>query len=428
MLVVIFFENWVVMFRSIGYLAKILLCLFLPLFLGCTKAKEVVPIFPCTDRIVNAYGVNCHLTFLQDYTRRDEELKIMNSIGINMVRGGAHSFALGYRNGIFNPLMMDSVVRSVENAKIPLHGDLSIDAFGKYFWQDYNKYIEYVDYLSSRYNKRVYDWEVINEVDLNVHTSNVAYKYVNLLKCIYPVFKKNGRQNKVLVSGLADVTKPFLDSLCHHEAYKYFDVMNLHSYESPERIPKQLETVRKVMNKYGWEKEVWLGECGMHTAPNTTKRNHWNNGKWLLEEQARRLPRIYLIAFAYGINKVYWYEIRAGEKDLFDREQHFGLLHANLTPKPAFLSYKTLIAKCPNLSIRPRLYVVGENYMAKWTTPKGKIVYAVWSVAPRPLNIKTEGPAKFYDLYGNKIKQPSRLSSSIVYIENAKSVTFIPAK
>ena len=120
MLVVIFFENWVVMFRSIGYLAKILLCLFLPLFLGCTKAKEVVPIFPCTDRIENAYGVNCHLTFLQDYTRRDEELKIMNSIGINMVRGGAHSFALGYRNGKFNPLMMDYVVRSVENAKIPL--------------------------------------------------------------------------------------------------------------------------------------------------------------------------------------------------------------------------------------------------------------------------------------------------------------------
>lgn len=314
MLVAIFFENWVVMFRSIGYLAKILLCLFLPLFLGCTKAKEVVPIFPCTDRIENAYGINCHLTFLQDYTRRDAELDKMTSIGINMVRGGAHSFALGYRNGKFNPLMMDSVVRSVENAKIPLHGDLSIDAFGKYFWQDYNKYIEYVDYLSSRYNKRVYDWEVINEVDLNVHTSNAAYKYVNLLKCIYPVFKKNGRQNKVLISGLADVTSSFLDSLCHYEAYKYFDVMNMHSYESPERIPKQLETVRKVMNKHGWEKEVWLGECGMHTAPDTTKRNHWNNGKWLLEEQARRLPRIYLIAFAYGINKVYWYEIRQVKK------------------------------------------------------------------------------------------------------------------
>lgn len=88
-------------------------------------------------------------------------------------------------------------------------------------------------------------------------------------------------------------------------------------------------------DKYGWEKEVWLGECGMHTAPDTTKTNKWSNKVWLEQEQAHRLPRIYLISFAYGINKVYWYEIRAEEKEPYNKEHHFGLLHSDLSPKPA---------------------------------------------------------------------------------------------
>ena len=408
----------------IGLTYRFVLCLSVASFCGCVEAEKVKPLFPCTDKLENAYGVDCHLTFSQDYTRRDAELAMMNKIGINMVRGGSHFFALGYKGDEFNPLMMDSVVKSVENANIPMHGNLSMDAFGKKFWEDLDGYSRYVDYISNRYNGHILNWEVINEVDLTLKTDSSAFKYSQLLKRIYPIFKKDGRQNNVLISGLADVCSPFLDSLCQYEVYKYFDIMNFHTYDRPENFIKHFNVLRNMMDKYGWEKEVWLGECGMHTAPDTLKNDIWNDKEWLIQEQARRLPRIYLTAFAYGINKVFWYEIRSEEIDSYYSEHHFGLLHADLRPKPAFKAYETLIQMCPDRSTRPTLSVFGENYLASWITPKGETVYAAWSVSPIPLSIKVDGNSKYYDLYGKRIKKPQMLNSSIVYIRNAKNVSF----
>lgn len=396
------------------------------LFVDCTNAEDVAPLFPCTDKLQEAYGVNCHLTFHQDYSRRDAELALMNRIGVNCVRGGAHFFALGFGDGGFHPHMMDSVLMSVKKTGVVMHGNLSIDAFGKKCWENMEGYARYVDYLSDRYNGEIFNWEVINEVDLTFKTDQAAKKYANLLKRIYPVFKKDGRNNNVLISGLAQVRTPFLDSLCMYNAYRFFDIMNIHTYDQPEKLYQHFYALREVMDKYGWEKEVWLGECGMHTAPDTTKANQWSNRDWLIAEQARRLPRIYLIAFAYGINKVYWYETRAEEKNPYDMEHHFGLLHADLTPKPAYYAYKTLIEKCPDKSTRPKLKIVGENYLASWVTPKGKKVWAAWSLAHSPLNIKTGKKAQYYDLYGKKIKDPIKLGPSVIYIENIKDVLLVP--
>lgn len=390
-------------------------------FTSCAQ-ECIEPLFPCTERLDHAYGVNCHLAFSQDYTRRDAELKKMNEIGINMVRGGSHFFTLGYKNGQFNPIMKDSIVASVEKAKIPMHGDLSMDAFGKKMWEDMDAYARYVDYITERYNGRINCWEVVNEVDLAMKTDSAAYKYAKVLEHIYPYFKNKGKQNKVLVSGLAEVMNPFFDELCSYGADKYFDVMNMHSYDTPERLPLHYESLRATMDKYGWEKEVWLGECGMPTAPDTTKNNVWADKEWLVQEQARRLPRIYLISFAYGINKVYWYEIRAEEKDPYDREHHFGLLHSDLTPKPAANAYKALIKMCPDGSTRPTLFQDGGFYIASWTTPKGKKMWAVWSLGNIKNRLKIKGNAKYYDLYGNRLKDVEEFDTSIVYISGARSV------
>jgi hypothetical protein len=402
----------------------ILLLAIFTCFTSCAQ-EVILPLFPCTERLEHSYGVNCHLAFSQDYTRRDAELKIMNEIGINMVRGGSHFFTLGYKNGQFNPKMMDSIAASVENAKIPMHGDLSLDAFGKKMWEDVDAYSRYVNYITERYNGRINYWEVANEVDLSMKTENAAYKYAQVLKQIYPYFRNNGKQNKILLSGLANVQSQFFDELCSYEADSYFDVMNMHSYDAPEKLPLHFKSLRTTMDKYGWEKEVWLGECGMHTAPDTTKTNKWSDKEWLIQEQARRLPRIYLISFAYGINKVYWYEIRAEEKDPYDREHHFGLLHSDLTPKPAALAYKTLIKMCPDGSTRPQLIQKGENYIVSWLTPKGKKMWAVWSVGKLPAKIIVKGRTKYYDLFGKKKKKLESLSTELQYIENAKDVTFM---
>lgn len=144
--------------------------------------------------------------------------------------------------------------------------------------------------------------------------------------------------------------------------------------------------------------------------------------EWLEQEQARRFPRIYMISFAYGINKVYWYEIRAEEKDPYDSEHHFGLLHSDLTPNPAANAYKALIKMCPDGSTRPTLFQDGGFYIASWTTPKGKKMWAVWSLGNIKNRPKIKGNAKYYDLYGNRLKDVKEFDTSIVYISGARSV------
>lgn len=97
------------------------------------------------------------------------------------------------------------------------------------------------------------------------------------------------------------------------------------------------------------------------------------------EKQAQLLPRIFLVAFACGVEKAFWYELRSPEHQIFDRESHFGLLSKNLVPKPAFLAYRTLIQLCPSGSTVPELIQEGELFIARWKNPEGVKIQAVWT-------------------------------------------------
>lgn len=96
--------------------------------------------------------------------------------------------------------------------------------------------------------------------------------------------------------------------------------------------------------------------------------------------QAELLPRSILIAFANGVSKLFWYELQAPESVPHDRESHFGIVHKDLSPKPAFLACQALIRMYPDGSTNP-VVSVGSNdvYTANWTRPDGKSVVAVWS-------------------------------------------------
>ena len=63
--------------------------------------------------------------------------------------------------------------------------------------------------------------------------------------------------------------------------------------------------------------------------------------------QSEVMPRAALISFQHGIERFYWYEFQAPETDDRDPESHFGLVHRDFSPKPAYLAYKTLAAQRP---------------------------------------------------------------------------------
>ena len=147
-----------------------------------------------------------------------------------------------------------------------------------------------------------------------------------------------------------------------------------------------------------------------------------NNSHQVSEElQAIRIPRVYLLSYASGVNKVYYYALR-------NRFVHdgYGIIKSDLSEKQAYFSLKTLTEKCPSGSTRPTIQTYNHQYIASWKNEKGKRVYCVWSDLLGVENaIEVEGRAKYYDTYGRQLKRKTFTPGpSVIYIEDAKSVHF----
>lgn len=145
-------------------------------------------------------------------------------------------------------------------------------------------------------------------------------------------------------------------------------------------------------------------------------------------EQARKVACVYLISFAYGVDKVFWYKFRSYEKDPYYTEDNFGIVHSVLTPKPAYCAYKTMMTFCPSGSNRPELEVSGDIYKAHWTRPDGKVIWAVWnSKGDSGLRqLSYIGSLIFYDFMGNKLRNVYKgkyyITSGVLYVVGSKDL------
>ena len=558
-------------------------------------------LFPCTQTLQNPYGVCTHVTRKGwDYEIRDREMHALQDIGVGWVRSDL-DFGTVFGNPTdFVPEVFENVLNSADNTELQLLGILTW--LGKYPWDDPD-YHSYIDTLAFRFNGRIRYWELLNEVNLMKGIRDLPEKYVKSLKVVYERLKDQSPQNQVVLSGLAEVQSNFFEELCKLKAQDYYDVMNFHSYFSPEELIPCFEKIAKLMEHYDFRKHVWLTECGMSTIQETetsegfytdflpaalkrlgiyesmitvgylqdrvtgyrtlndaqvsiylkpkaknvvsvdflhlrglnparvpvliattdeyfpldyfpllvdyVKRGgtivlaggmpfYYNASRpsrawferhmlrtklypilhmspltnrydsitseslgdippfadrcadadfeyeWSVnadhparylsaeslhpgdslitlisagnerikgaiagiyklnsddltgnivfqtrmyghpipdkeEEQARRIARIYLLAFAYGIDRVFWYNFRSREANLSDPEDCFGLIHADFTEKPAMQAYRTLIRFCPDGSVRPILKCNDNIFRAQWTTPDKHVVHAIWS-------------------------------------------------
>ena len=379
--------------------------------------------FPCSKYLNKPYGMVAHLSKRElDYPYIHQEISMMKDIGVNYVRVGFSASDISKDSTGFHTEVWDTVFETLSKENIEILPILDRTIHAKPAWDKIKEYQEYLKYILGKY--RTHYWELMNEADLyptsvfldslgrKQRTYDFAASGLGYMSCL-PVFSeaiKNGiNDNKVVFTGIASSKNGFFDTICVHQGYRYFDVMNFHTYAEPERIPIIINRIRKSMKKYGWEKPIWITECGMHTA---LTGESWRTEK----EQAQRLARIYLLSFAYGVDKVFWYNFRALEKDASYKEDHFGIVHKDLKPKPAYFAYKALTTMCPNGSTRPVCVNDGKLYFIRWMKPNGVKVEAVWTTSKERVKVAISEDAAYYDYLGNSIPKPQYANKGIVYI------------
>ena len=126
------------------------------------------------------------------------------------------------------------------------------------------------------------------------------------------------------------------------------------------------------------------------------------------ENQARYTARGLAIAFAEGVEAYFTYNLRASEEDPYYSEHHFGLMHANFVPKPAFSAYAAFTRERPAGSVNvsgPWHDEARRLFFPRWTRPdgaKGGMVWQLGETEPRTLRF-VGGKPVFRNMYGRKI-------------------------
>ena len=128
--------------------------------------------------------------------------------------------------------------------------------------------------------------------------------------------------------------------------------------------------------------------------------------------QAKMMARALGISFAEGVQNFFWYETTQPDQNPYDPESYFGMLHANLAPKPAYTAYMTFVERRPVGSVQlPEAWHDADrtDYFPQWKLPDGRSAGMIWTIGraqTRKLRF-TADRIEFMDLYGARVR-PAR--------------------
>ena len=385
---------------------------------ACSTENVVQPLFECTNKLDNPYGIVSHISRSgprYEYEMFEDAIRSLEELGINCIRtdldcGNITPVGLPSTTERF-----DKLFTSASQIDFEICGILTNLKYNLRCWDDYPSYWRYVDTLLIRYNNKLNVIEILNEVD-RYKDADAVIKYVNLLCNTYVHIKKQNPKIKVVFGGISWSKTKFLPAVMKKEAYNYFDIMNFHVYDDVQNLPEHIMDIRKNMDDFGWNKHVWITEMGYSTC---IQNKDGQNFIVTEGEQAKKLPSSILTAFAYGIDKVFWYCHCSCEIDMKEKEDCFGIVHANFSPKLSFMAYKTLIKMCPNGSTRPRLRIRDGINEVSWKQLNGEKFVALWTYDIPKFIRKTDYDINYaFDIFGKRkdISNGFFLTDSIIYL------------
>jgi hypothetical protein len=121
------------------------------------------------------------------------------------------------------------------------------------------------------------------------------------------------------------------------------------------------------------------------------------------------LPRAIMLALGEGLQRIFWYEFRDGGTDPTYNEHRFGIIHLDLSPKPAYYSYQALMRALGDADSVGKLDVGEGNYCYVFDAGDTKTA-AVWrpeGTATLTLQVSGDG-IMLRDHHGDEIAPDMR--------------------
>lgn len=205
------------------------------------------------------------------------------------------------------------------------------------------QFVDYCHRVSARYRGRIAHYQFWNEPNgcswvndgcANGHKADNTFPlYVRWLKTWYRSMKEEDPGALLAVGGLDTHegvnAEPYINGLYAEGAKDSFDALAIHPYGITEPLYwEAIHTAREIMVAHGdGHKPIWLREYG-----------------WSTEDEAEKSAKLRAVLTRLQSTK-YDYVTMAmylGLTDVTRRDDHFGLLNDDLTPRPSYETFQSI--------------------------------------------------------------------------------------
>ncbi len=221
-------------------------------------------------------------------------------------------------------------------------------------------------FVANRWGSKLAALEVWNEPNLedqySLHAPDPAATDAALLKAAYPRIKREAPELPVLAGALSGSDGDFLEKLYSNGIGNNFDGVSIHPYNEwrdPDdawkdewkrwSFLKGVPAIHQIMSQHGdGDKGVWLTEFGFSSCG--------QGDRWCVNEQqqAEYIKDSFRIARKWSyVKAALVYNLRNKGDDPSGREDQFGMLRSDFTPKPAWNSYREAMADNETDTVEP---------------------------------------------------------------------------
>ncbi len=222
---------------------------------------------------------------------------------------------------------------------------------------DPQDYARAAEWAARRWAGKVAAWEVWNEPNSQHYLHGAdPVAYTRLLQAAYPAFHAGDPSTTVMFGGTEYNDDTWIER-CYQAGVKgFFDVMSTHSYQSPSNKSPltpddgtrytfmHLPAVRAVMVANGdGDKSIWTG-MGYSTHVDPPDTPAYAQGVDEVTQAVYLTQAINQIRQNWPwVGKFAWYTDRDSDAEGTDHDKHYGLLRADLSPKPAYYAMRNMI-------------------------------------------------------------------------------------
>jgi hypothetical protein len=251
-------------------------------------------------------------------------------------------------------------------------------------------FVRYSEFMVMHFKGKVRHWEIWNEYDISIgsRSPGTADDYVRLIQAVYPRIKKV--DPAIIVYGTAvtggGVRNGWLERVMQLGGLKFMDVVSIHTYNysnsgrerTPEAWAEWMQQVQSMLQKYSGGKPVPLYITEMGWPTQVDRRGTPP------EVAAAYLGRMYLLARTMPwLNGIWWYDFQDDGWKYEYNENNFGLVRADLTPKPPYFALASVAPLVGRAEFAGRVETGDPNvWILKFREPGGQDVWAIWSSHP----------------------------------------------